>query len=122
VNTNIVETRDDKALFDQIEGPRQDVIEEPKVVIPKETYPLRKPKGHTEVLLVSYSDLKSVLETKIGFKCDDVQMEEGGIGIIKKRLRDFQDKKKKFYSFILVNLDDVSIIIERFGRKIKMSL
>ena len=59
---------------------------------------------------------------KIGYKCDDVQMEENAVGIIKKRIREYQDKNKKFYTDIMVNLDDVSIIIERFGRKIKMML
>jgi hypothetical protein len=59
---------------------------------------------------------------KIGYKCDDVQMEENAVGIIKKRIREYQDKNKKFYTYIMVNLDDVSIIIERFGRKIKMML
>jgi len=59
---------------------------------------------------------------KIGYKCDDVQMEENAVGIVKKRIREYQDKNKKFYTYIIVNLDDVSIIIERFGRKIKMML
>jgi len=59
---------------------------------------------------------------KIGYKCDDVQMEENAVGILKKRIREYQDKNKKFYTYIMVNLDDVSIIIERFGRKIKMML
>ena len=49
-------------------------------------------------------------------------MEENAVGIIKKRIREYQDKNKKFYTYIMVNLDDVSIIIERFGRKIKMML
>ena len=36
-----------------------------------ETYPFKPMKTYPEVLLVSSSSLKSVLETKIGFKCDD---------------------------------------------------
>ena len=30
-----------------------------------------------------------------------------------------QDKGKKFYSYIMVDMDDVTIIIERFGRALK---
>ena len=125
-NTNIVDQvlADEKTLFEQIEGPRQDaIVEEPKAPAPKPiVYPLRKAQNYPEVLLVSYSDLKSVMIDKIGYKCDDVQMEENAVGIIKKRIREYQDKNKKFYTYIMVNLDDVSIIIERFGRKIKMML
>lgn len=43
-------------------------------------------KTYPEVLLVSSSSLKSVLETKIGFKCEDCQMEEAGIAAVKKAL------------------------------------
>lgn len=124
-NTNIVDAvlADEKTLFEQIEGPRQEVTIEPKAPPPKPiVYPLRRAENYPEVLLVSYSDLKAVLVEKIGYKCDDVQMEENAVGIIKKRIREYQDKNKKFYSYIIVNLDDVSIIIERFGRKIKMML
>jgi hypothetical protein len=49
-------------------------------------YPFRKPKNYAEVLLVSFSSIKSVLETKIGFKCDDSQMEEAAIAAVKKSL------------------------------------
>ena len=30
-----------------------------------------------------------------------------------------QDRGKKFYSYIMVDMDDVTIIIERFGRALK---
>lgn len=38
---------------------------------------------------------------------------------IQQKIRDFQDKGKPFYKYIIVNLDEVTIIIERFGRSIK---
>ena len=56
----------------------------------KEIYPFRKPKTYPEVLLVSYSSIKSVLETKIGFKSVDVQMEEAAVTTIKKALQNKQ--------------------------------
>jgi hypothetical protein len=46
---------------------------------PAENYPLRQPKSYSEVLLVSFSDIKPVLQQKIGFKCDDCYMEDGGM-------------------------------------------
>ena len=41
----------------------------------QEYYPLKRPTKDAEVLLVSFSDAKQCLQEKIGFKCDDVQME-----------------------------------------------
>jgi hypothetical protein len=87
-----------------------------------ENYPLRKPKAHAEVLLVSYSDAKAILEQKIGFKCDEGFMEESGLSMIKKRINEVEDKGREFYKYIMVDLDDVTIIIERFGRAIKKLL
>lgn len=69
--------------------------------------------------MVSYSDAKSIIEDKIGFKCDESYMEESGLSMIKKRMREMEDKNKEFYKYIMVDLDDVTIIIERFGRAIK---
>jgi len=79
-------------------------------------------KGTAEVLLVSYSDLKHTMETKIGYKCDDSYMEDNGMEKINARIRDVQDGKKKMYQYIMVDIDDVTIIIERFGRTIKRAL
>lgn len=42
--------------------------------------------------------------------------------MIKKAVKDHQDKGKPFYKYIFVDLDDVTIIIERFGRKLKKIL
>ena len=39
--------------------------------------------------------------------------------MIKKRIRECEDKGREFYKYIMVDLDDVTIIIERFGRAIK---
>ena len=39
--------------------------------------------------------------------------------MIKKRIREGEDKGREFYLYIMVDLDDVTIIIERFGRAIK---
>lgn len=94
-NTNIVDAvlADEKTLFEQIEGPPQEVViaaPAPVKPTPKPiVYPLRKAMNHNEVLLVSYSDLKSVMTEKIGYKCDDFQMEENAVGIIKKRIREY---------------------------------
>mmetsp|Transcript_5622 Transcript_5622/g.9693 ORF Transcript_5622/g.9693 Transcript_5622/m.9693 type:complete len:175 (-) Transcript_5622:31-555(-) len=84
-----------------------------------ETYPLRRPKAYPEVLLVSFQDAKQVLENKIGFKCDDCYMEDSALSMVKNKIREVQDKNKVFYSYIFVDLDDVTIIIERFGRALK---
>mmetsp|Transcript_30724 Transcript_30724/g.47112 ORF Transcript_30724/g.47112 Transcript_30724/m.47112 type:complete len:161 (+) Transcript_30724:2140-2622(+) len=46
-------------------------------------------------------------------------MEESAISMVKKQIRDMQDRGKKFYTYIMVDLDDVTIIIERFGRALK---
>jgi hypothetical protein len=72
------------------------------------------------VLLVSYGQLKPVLEQKIGFKCKDCYMEDGAMEIIKNVLLDVKEKKTPaFFTYIMVDLDDLTIIIERFGRSIK---
>jgi hypothetical protein len=83
---------------------------------------LKKLKANAEVLLVSFNDLKNVLEQKIGFKCDDCYMEDSAMNYIQNKIRDFQDKKKPFYEYVIVDLDDVSIIVERLGRSIKRTL
>jgi hypothetical protein len=44
-------------------------------------------------------------------------MEEMAVNAIKKVLN--KGDNAKFYKFIVVDLDEVSIIIERFGRSIK---
>lgn len=66
------------------------IVEEktPTIKVAPETYPLRKPSGHGEVLLVSYSDLKNIMETKIGFKCDEAYMEDNSMEKIQQRIRD----------------------------------
>lgn len=87
---------------------------------PPETYPLKKMLPYAEVLLVSYSDLKPCVQEKLGYKVDDVKMEEMAVAAIKKVLH--KGDNKKFYKFIIVDLDEVSIIIERFGRSIKALL
>ena len=84
-----------------------------------ETYPLRRPKPYPEVLLVSFSDVKQTLEQKVGFKCDDCYMEDSAITMIKNKIWDVKNKDKKFYDYIMVDLDDLTIIIERFGRSLK---
>jgi len=44
------------------------------------------------VLLVSYSDIKSLLETKVGYKCDESYMEESALSMVKKKIRERNDK------------------------------
>ena len=46
-------------------------------------------------------------------------MEEAAISAIKKSLANKAQKNTPFYSWIMVDLDDVTIIIERFGRTLK---
>jgi hypothetical protein len=75
---------------------------------------------YAEVLLVSYSDLKSMVQEKLGYKVEDVKMEDMAVAAIKKVLA--KGDNKKFFKFIIVDLDEVSIIIERFGRSIKALL
>ena len=55
---------------------------------PAENYPLRQPKNYAEVLLVSYSEIKPLIEKKIGFKCDEAYMEDGGLEKIQNKIRD----------------------------------
>lgn len=73
-----------------------------------------------EVLLVSYSDIKQTIQDKIGMRCEDVKMEEMAVAAVKKVIA--KADNKKFFKFIIVDLDEVSIIIERFGRSIKSLL
>ena len=77
-------------------------------------------KPWAEVLLVSYSEIRNTMQDKIGFKCDDVKMEEMAVASIKKALA--KGDKSKFFKYIIVDLDEVNIIIERFGRSIKALL
>jgi len=128
--------RNERDLFNEIEGNRRDVqlnpITEEKPGAtgtnasnefkPAENYPLRQPNSYAEVLLVSASDMKQVIETKIGFKCDDAQMENMGVEKIEEAIRKNQQYRQPFYKYIMVDLDDVTIIIDRFGRKIKKML
>ena len=87
-----------------------------------ENYPLRKPKNHSEVLIVGYSDIKPIIEEKIGFKCEAVESEDDAINMLKKRIKVYKssDQKKKFFSYILVNLDDKNILIDRFSKNVKI--
>ena len=87
---------------------------------PPESYPLKKMLSYAEVLLVSYSDLKNMVQEKLGYKVEDVKMEDMAVAAIKKVLA--KGDNKKFFKFIIVDLDEVSIIIERFGRSIKALL
>jgi len=48
---------------------RQATVSQLDGSVRNESYPLRQPGPNPEVLLVSYSDLKPVFETKIGYKC-----------------------------------------------------
>jgi hypothetical protein len=102
-NTNPTPARDEQDLFNEIEGNRRDVqlnviteekpgatgTNESNVFKPAENYPLRKPHSFPEVLLVSASDLKQVLEQKIGFKCEDAQMENMGVEKIEEAIRKY---------------------------------
>ena len=129
--------KDERELFAAIEGQRTDInlpviqeerqggtnpTNEEQQYQVAESYPLKRPRKDPEVLLVSYSDVKNVLETKIGFKCDDCNMEENALALVKKAIRNKQDKGKAFYKYVLVDLDDITIIIERFGRALKRLL
>jgi hypothetical protein len=129
-------------LFNQIEGGHRQDLDLPIITEEKpgatgtnetdehghfkvpENYPLRQPKPYSEVLLVSYDEIKSLMETKIGFKCDESYMEDQGMEKIEAKILKYQQDSKKnpFYKYILVNIDEVSIIIERFGRSIKRAL
>ena len=131
--------RNEQDLFNEIEGQRKDVqlpiiteekpgftgtneTNEQELLRMPENYPLRQLRPEPEVLLVSYSDLKPVVEQKIGFKCEEAQMENMAMEKIENAIRMHQDKKRQFYKYIMVDLDDVTIIIDRMGRKIKKLL
>jgi len=49
-------------------------------------------------------------------------MENMAMEKIENAIRMHQDKKRQFYKYIMVDLDDVTIIIDRMGRKIKKLL
>lgn len=124
-------TRTAQDLYNDIEGQRNDVdINLP--AIPEEmpggtnetdehvqykvaeNYPLKQPKSYGEVLLVSFSEVKPVLEQKVGLKCDESYLEDGAMEKLNKNVR-----SKHLYKYIFVNLDEKIIVIERFGRAIK---
>ena len=70
--------------------------------------------------MVSYNEAKPIIQDKLGWRCEDVKMEEMAVAAIKKSLA--KNDKNKFFKYIIVDLDEVSIIIERFGRSIKSLL
>lgn len=116
--------RNERDLFNEIEGNRPQlnagVVSQARER--DENYPLRELGANPEVLLVSYSDLKPVIEGKIGYKCEESQMETMAIEKIEEAIFKYTSAKRPFYKFIIVDLDDVTIIIDRFGRKIKKLL
>jgi hypothetical protein len=44
-----------------------------------ENYPLRRPKQYSEAVVMNQPELKNVLQDKIGFKCDECQLEEEAV-------------------------------------------
>jgi len=56
-----------------------------------ENYPLKQMMTWPEVLLVSYSDLKPILEHKLGFKCEEAQMENMAFEKIEHAIRLYQE-------------------------------
>ena len=84
-----------------------------------ETFPLRKSKGHAEVLLVGFIEIKEILENKIGYMCDEVNTEQEAVLVVKKALK---SNEKPFYKYIIVDLDEGTINIERFGKTLNSLL
>ena len=68
--------------------------------------------------MVSLSDMIPVFEDKIGFKCDESFLEDSAIRLLKASL-----KKKgcscSYYRLIFVDLDDPTIILQRFIGNLK---
>jgi hypothetical protein len=72
-----------------------------------------KSKCCSEILLLSLSDALPILEDKIGFKCDESFLEDSALRLLKISLN-----KKSCgcppYKYIMADLDDPTIIVQRF--------
>jgi hypothetical protein len=125
--------RNEQDLFNEIEGHRRDVMlpaiteekagatgtgasEQFKV---NENYPLKQPQTYPEVLLISYIDMQDTLEKKLGFKVNTNDTEQGSLELLELAGKQYLDKKTPFYSYIMVNIDDNKIVLDRFSRKLK---
>ena len=84
-----------------------------------ENYPLRLQRPHAEVLLINYSEIKDTLEQKVGFKCEECFRQDTAITAIKKAIKKKKDQRvSKFYKYIILDMDDQSVELEKFGIKI----
>ena len=123
--------RNENDLFNELEGRRRDfqlpTINEEKYGATStnqsgqykmnENYPLKQLKPHNEVLLVNYHDLKAVLTEKLGFRCDDSQTESMAIERVEYAIKQTTNSKKPFLDYIILDMDDPSVILDRFARK-----
>jgi hypothetical protein len=98
-NSKIDEEREEDSAYNSARG---------------DQFPLRKKNTCcSEVLLVSLSDLVPLLEQKIGFKCDEAFLEDSALRLIKQSFKK-NDCDCLTYQYIMVDLDDPTIILQRF--------
>lgn len=67
----------------------------------------------SEVLLVSLSDMLTLLETQVGYKCDEAFLEESALKLLRQNFKKHQCSCH-FYQYIFVDLDDPTILLTRF--------
>jgi hypothetical protein len=123
--------RNEQDLFNELEGRRRDVVlpaiteekagatgtsSDPQFRV-AENYPLKQPKLHPEVLLVNCADIKDTVEKKLGFKCDVASTEQEAQEMVDHAVKQFTEKQREFYSYIMVNIDEDNLVYERLKRK-----
>ena len=85
-------------------------------------FPLKKKSTCcSEVLLVSLSDMLTLLETKIGYKCDEAFLEESALKLLRQNFKKHQCSCH-FYQYIMVDLDDPTILLNRFMSSVNIIL
>ena len=85
----------------------------------KDKFPLRqKSTCCSEVLLVSLADMNSLFEDKLGFKVDEAFLEDSALRLLKQSLKR-KDCSCATYKHIIMDMDDPTIIIQRFVPQIK---
>lgn len=79
--------------------------------------PIRAPGEYPECLLVSCSDLVYLFERNLGFRCDESFLEESAINAVSRSIR-----KNIPYRFVVVDLDDPTLLLGRFMTAINKQL
>lgn len=84
-----------------------------------ENYPLKQPQVYPEVLVISYPELEETLTKKLGFKIVTSDTENDALEKFELAAKQATDKQSQFYSYVMVNIDDDKVVLERFSRKMQ---